>query len=792
MINPFHRGILFGTIVSAVATVFLIVTIFVVITAFTTAADTQKYIAKQLEELLDTVESTAGVACFVEDKQLAAELVAGLLKNEGIGSVVVKASNKELAHGIRAGLSENDASFGSASQSISRKIISPFSKDQVIGEITIQQDVNAINRQVSKKVYFTVSMLAVQLILVAAAVVLILYYIVVRPIKNLSINLRRIDPAAGEKLLLPAGHEGNEIYGLADDINKLTETLVIALGNEKRLRQQREIDEKKFRSIFDNASSGIFIADADGHLHSYNRSFIRLTHFPILEHGYSAKVSHVQWRNRDRLDDLINSCIENQTDQSFDLALNEDPPIWLNVALASIGEGQVQGVVSDVTQSKLSEATALHLAVTDELTGLSNRVGLERFFPDAIRQSMGMPLVMMLVDIKGFKHVNEYLGLPAGDLLLKIASSRMLSCLKKTDWLGRLGGDDFVVVLQGGAGRATAESVATRIVEILHRPVEINDTTINTGCAIGIACYPTDGTDLQGLLRSTEFALNYAKSEGKGDVQSFMPEMVATAEQRHKLESELGLAIQRGELRLFYQPIIDLKDERLVGAEALVRWQHPVRGLVPPDDFIPIAEESDLICDIGLWVLETACRQLATWQAEGKNLYLSINVSVRQIPDQLPASLLKETIDRHGLTASSLALEITEGVMLSDINKGINWIQDLRNEGFRIYMDDFGTGYSSLSYLKRFPINVVKIDKSFIRDMNEEINDRVLVQAISAMSKALGLQIVAEGIENEGQISFLKEIGCNYGQGYYFSKPVPASDFDRLEQNGLRFLVSKV
>jgi len=792
MINPFHRGILFGTIVSAVATVFFIVSIFVVITAFTTAAETQKYIAKHLEELLDTVESTAGVACFVEDKQLAAELVAGLLKNEGIASVVVKASNKELAHGIRAGLSENDASFESASQPITRKIISPFSKDQVIGEITIQQDVNAINRQVSRKVYFTVSMLAIQLILVAAAVVLILYYIVVRPIRNLSTNLRRIDPTAGEKLLLPAGHEGNEISGLADDINKLTETLVIALGNEKLLRQQREIDEKKFRSIFDNATSGIFIADEDGHIHSYNRSFIKLTHFPIYEHGHSPKISHVPWRNRDRLDELIISCIEKTIDQSVDLALNEDPPIWLNVALASIGEGQVQGVISDVTQSKLSEATALHLAVTDELTGLSNRVGLERFFPEAIRQNMGVPLVMMMVDIKGFRHVNEYLGLPAGDQLLKIASSRMLSCLKKTDWLGRLGGDDFVVVLQGGAGRATAESVATRIAEILRKPVEINDTTINSGSAIGIACYPTDGIDLHGLLRSTEFALKYAKSAGKGDVQFFVPEMVADAEQRHKLEAELGLAIQRGELRLFYQPIIDLKEDRLVGAEALVRWQHPVRGLVPPDDFIPIAEESDLICDIGLWVLETACQQLATWQAQGKNLYLSVNVSVRQIPDALPASLLKETIVRHGIPASSLVLEITEGVMLSDINKGISWIQDLRNEGFRLYMDDFGTGYSSLSYLKRFPINVVKIDKSFIRDMNEETNDRVLVQAICAMSKALGLQVVAEGIENEGQMIFLKEIGCDYGQGYYFSKPVPASDFDRLALNGPGFLVTKV
>jgi EAL domain-containing protein (putative c-di-GMP-specific phosphodiesterase class I) len=346
-----------------------------------------------------------------------------------------------------------------------------------------------------------------------------------------------------------------------------------------------------------------------------------------------------------------------------------------------------------------------------------------------------------------------------------------------------------VIVLQGEAGRVIAENVALRISDVLSKPVEINGSPIVSGCFIGIACYPADGTDLHGLLRSSEFALNYAKSAGKKDIQFFETEMVEVAEQRHKLETELGLAVKRGELRLYYQPIVDLREGRIVGAEALVRWQHPERGLVPPDDFIPIAEESDLICELGLWVVETACQQLATWQAAGRNLYLSINVSVRQIPDALPASLLKETIARFGIPASSVALEITEGVMLSDIDKGINWIQELRKEGFRVYMDDFGTGYSSLSYLKRFPINVVKIDKSFISDMNEETNDRVLVRAITAMSEALGLDVVAEGIENEGQIELLKEIGCHYGQGFYFSKPIPISEFDRLEQRGLQFIV---
>lgn len=791
MINPFRKGIMFGTLVSATVAVFGIIAIFILITAYTTAADTQKNFAKRFEELLDTVESTASVACFVEDQQLASELVAGLLKNNGIARVIVKGTNKELARGNGAGFTEVGAVHIPASHPIFREIKSPFNKNKVIGEVMIEPDVKAMDQKVWEKVYFEVALLAMQLFVVAASIVLILLYVVVRPIRALSNDLHSIDAAAGEKLLTPKGHEGNEIATLADDINKMTETLVAALHNEKQLRLQQEIDEKKYRNIFENAGSGIFISNVDGHLLSFNRSFVRLTGFSIDAHGHAPKLAHIHWADPARLEEVIALCIETHADQSIELELDAEKNRWLSMILSHIGDDQVQGVITDVTHGKQSEAAALQMAVTDKLTGLANRLGLERYLPDAIRHNHGEPLTMMLVDIKGFKQINESMGLSAGDQLLKATASRLLGCLKKTDWLARLGGDEFVVVLHGGATRIAAESVALRITEALRKAVEINEITITVGCSVGVAFYPTDGTDLQELLRSAEFALDHAKAAGNKDCQFFMPEMMVVAEERRKLETELRQSIHRGELRLFYQPIIDLEEGRILGAEALVRWQHPIRGLVMPDVFIPIAEETDLICDIGLWVMETACRQLAAWHAEGKSLYLSINVSVRQIPDALTASLLKEAIARHGIPANLLVLEITEGVMLSDIDKGINWITTLREEGFRIYMDDFGTGYSSLSYLKRFPIDVVKIDRSFIRDMDEESNDRVLVQAITAMSHALGLRVVAEGVENECQIALLKQMGCNYGQGYYFSKPIPASDFDLLQQKWIPDLFGK-
>lgn len=782
MINPFRKGILFGTAISIVGTALCVSAIFIVIVAFVTAANTREDFARDMAGLLDTVESTASAACFVEDGQLASELVSGLLKNDVVSSVVVKTANKELARGERPGFYRADAKQDPMVHSVSRKIMSPFSKDKVICEIKIEPNTKEASRLVWRNIYLTVSLLALQLFFVVAAVVLIVLYFVVRPIRALSNNLHSIDAAAGEKLLSPKGHEGNEIARLTDDINSLAGVLVDALRNETQLRIQQGINEQKYHSIFNNAGSGIFISDVNGHISSFNRSFVRLTHFPVDKHGQSPELAHVPWRNHERLRNKIEVCVKAGADQSVDLELNAEEPRWLNVILTRSGKGQVQGVVSDITLAKQSETTALRMAVTDKLTGLSNRLGLEHHLPDTIRHKHGEPLALMLVDIKGFKQINGSMGMPVGDLVLKIVSSRLKTCLKNTDWLARLGGDEFAVVLHGVSTQAVAESVATRIIGAIHQPIETNETSITSGCDIGIAFYPSDGTDLPSLLRSAEFALSYAKATAGKDFQFFMPEMVVTAEQHRKLEAELHQSIQHDELRLFYQPIIDLEEGRIVGAEALVRWQHPTRGLVPPDAFIPIAEKTDFICDIGLWVLETACRQLAVWQAAGQQLYLSVNVSVRQIPDALPPPLILEMLKRHGLPVSALALEITEGVLLSDINKGVKWLKELRDAGFRVYMDDFGTGYSSLSYLKRFPIDVVKVDKSFIRDMNEETNDRVLVQAIIAMSHALGLQVVAEGIENECQIILLRQMGCRYGQGYYFSKPIPVNEFDLLKQ----------
>lgn len=780
MINPFRRSILFGAIVSVVSIAFLVGVIFIFVTAIFTASNTAKATANHLEVLLDTVASSAGVACFVEDKQLASELVAGLLKSPEVSRALIRTTSKELASGTnREDAQRADARTTSLSP-VSRTIMSPFSKGLVIGEIRLEPNSLEISRIIHEKVSVAISLLAMQLLFIVTAVVIIVIFFVVHPIRSLSANLHSIDAKSGEKLLVPKGHEHNEIAVLTNDINSLMQTIVDALTDEQQCRIQLEVDEQKYHNIFENSGSGIFIANEDGHLTSFNRAFSHLTGINAEDSHTLPRLAHAPWKDQAQLLAIIAECVRTQTDQVADLELDTIPVHWYRVTLSAVGRNQVQGVVTDVTQGKESEAAAMKMVVTDKLTGLSNRVGLERYIPEVIRQKHGESMALMLVDIKGFKHINESMGVTTGDQVLKVAATRLMSCVKSTDKLARIGKDEFAVILHGVGTQTAAESVARRIVEYFNKTIDINGTLLSPKCNIGIAFYPGDGNDFPTMLRNAALAHSTVKLSEAADYLFFKPDMMVAAEQRYSLELDLRQSIQRGELRVFYQAIVELQSGRVVGAEALIRWEHPQRGLVVPDAFIPIAESTGFIKEIGVWVAEEVCKKLAAWRADQWPLYISINVSSHQIPDALPVSLLTKLIQHYDIPAGSIVLEITESAFLADFNKGVAWAKSLREVGFRIYMDDFGTGYSSLSYLKNLPVNTIKVDKSFIRDLVEPQQNLVLVQAIIAMAEAFGLDVVAEGVENEYQKSILKEMDCGYGQGYLFSKPVPAGQFEKL------------
>ena len=736
----------------------------------------------RLSQLLDTVESSASVACFAGDETLANELAAGLLETSEVRAVSIRAGEHELARRQRA--PDPGAARPAAETPLVRDIYSPFDPSMRVGQIRLTPNQSVIHEAVRHDLHLATLQMALQLILVACAVMVAVLLQVIRPIQAISDRLHLMDATRGERLAAPTGHGTTEIGLLVADVNRLADRLVQALDEERALRIRREIDERRYHAIFQNAETGIFILDAEGRLTSWNPAFARLLQLPGTTQAQVARsLLDLDWTEPARLGTLLLGCAGAQSCASADLRYrtHEGAERWLNVVLTALGDDSLQGVVHDVTEHKTAEESAIRLAVTDRLTGVANRLGLEQRLHELVlacelNQITGFALV--LIDFDDFRRVNEGFGLPAGDEILAEATQRLSACVKGTDIVARLGADQFALGLANLGRGLEVERVAKRVLESLRQHYFLAGSPLRLTASLGIAIHPQDGAaGIPGLLQHAELALSSAKSAGGNVIHFFDPHLATAAQQRRQLENDLRTAIREGRFILYYQPIVDLVEARLVGAEALIRWRHPVHGLVPPDDFIPLAEETGLINDIGLWVLEVAGRQLATWRAEDTPLYLSLNVSARQIPAGLPPRVLQDAAERLGFTPGSLALEITEGILLSEFSGAQGWLTEVRELGFPVYLDDFGTGYSSLSYLKRFAVDRLKIDKGFVRDIPHNTSDRALVEAVVAMARSLAIEVVAEGVEDQEHVRILRELGCRYAQGYHFSRPVPIAEF---------------
>ena len=438
----------------------------------------------------------------------------------------------------------------------------------------------------------------------------------------------------------------------------------------------------------------------------------------------------------------------------------------------------------DVAERKAMEASLTHQAFHDSLTGLANRALLLDRLGHALRSGArdGRHTAVLLLDLDDFKTVNDSLGHEAGDRLLVTIAGRLAECIRAGDTAARLGGDEFALVVEGVAGPGEAEALAGRIIEEVGRPVDLDGHVLLLGTSIGVTIAEGLGRDAQGVLRDADAALYAAKADGKGRHRVFEPGMLHAAERRLELITDLHLALERSELELHYQPILRLADGVVAGAEALVRWRHPDRDLVPPSEFIPLSEDTGLIVPVGRWVLRTACREAAAWTAPGPDEgapYVTVNVSPRQLDDGQFVGHVRAALAESGLPPHRLVLEITESCLSRRPEKALRVLQRLRQVGVRVALDDFGTGYSSLSQLARFPVDLVKIDRAFVADMSVG-RGAGLAAAIVSMGDALGLQAVAEGIEDEGQLADLRSVGCTLGQGFLFSRPVPERDIRPL------------
>lgn len=781
MKTPLIRdGILLRSILVTILAFCLVGVVTLAYTMHSARTQAEAQSQERIEQLLDTVQSTLRVAGFVKDRELAREVAQGLLSNPVVLRVTISESGNLLADLERRG----GASSGKAQQGILvRAIHSPFIDGEIIGEIRLTPDPEVIERHIRAEVISRTWQLLWQLTLIAGVMVVTLLAFVIHPISAISHELHRMKPTAGDRLRIPAGHRKTEIGRLVTDVNALADDLVRSLDEEHALRLQQELDEQKYHAIFDNAESGIFLVQRNGRVASWNPALARLLGIAdAREFSGQLDLLDLPWSDPAAIATLIERVFVTGEAAERDLMLQrpDRSHFWLNIVLSPVGDDLLQGVAHDVSAFKEAEADARRQAMTDPLTGLANRASLEHLLGTRIRQhhlQASPGFTLLHVDLDKFRHITEGIGVPAGDEILRTVATRLGTQIKDRDTLARLSGDIFIVILQNLSDDETIDKIIDRLMLSLRQPYLFEGSPIQLTASIGITLFPHDASDAPSLLRNAELACDKAKNAGGNQSAFFAPNLAEAAEQRRHLENDLRLAAPNGQFELYCQPIADLASRRITGAEGLIRWRHPERGLVPPDHFIPVAEQTGLINEIGLWVIETACRQLAEWQAAGIACYLSVNVSGRQIPDGLPPAAIADAMQRHGIDPGRLVLEITEGVLLNNIAEAQAWLQAIKQLGLRIYLDDFGTGYSSLSYLKRFPLDTLKIDRSFVQDMQPGNSECSLVEAIIAMARSLGLKVVAEGVETTEQLGMLARMGCHHAQGYHLARPLPPAEF---------------
>ncbi|GID26136.1 putative bifunctional diguanylate cyclase/phosphodiesterase [Paractinoplanes brasiliensis] len=459
-----------------------------------------------------------------------------------------------------------------------------------------------------------------------------------------------------------------------------------------------------------------------------------------------------------------------------------------------LSDPSVAGLVlntRDISERKELQDQLVHEAYHDALTQLANRALFRERVAEALRTKPDDDEVTVLfLDLDGFKEVNDSLGHLAGDQLLVQVADRLRASVREDDLVARFGGDEFAVLIQAPADGAEAERVARRIIDVLEEPFASESRNLHVQASIGLAAAgllesgETDGAEQ--LMRNADLAMYKAKSAGGSGYASYDPEMLSGLVARLELEADLRLAVERKQLHLHYQPTIDLATSEVIGFEALARWEHPTRGLIPPAEFIPIAEATGLIVPLGRWVLREACRQAVTWSREAgdRPIKMAVNVSVRQFDRADLVEVVSSILVETGMPANQLCLEMTESVLMTDTDDNLEQLVRLKALGVTLAIDDFGTGYSSLAYLRRFPVDTLKIDRSFVERLGALTDDTALADTIVQLGKSLGMDTVAEGIEEFGQLEALREMGCHFAQGYYFSRPVPASEAGRLFLEG--------
>ncbi|MFQ5455075.1 MAG: EAL domain-containing protein [Nitrospirota bacterium] len=557
----------------------------------------------------------------------------------------------------------------------------------------------------------------------------------------------------------------------------------------------REIEEEKKRinsQIFRNSNEGILITDPHANIIDVNSAFCRITGYTpeevkgkkpgIMKSGrHDAEFYKNMWATLAETGEWQGEIWNRRKN-------GELYPKWLSISAVKDNKNRLThyiGIFDDITKIKKTEEHIHWLAYHDVLTNLPNRTLFQDRLQQALNQSARNKLILavMFFDINRFKNINDTLGHHAGDKLLTNVGKRLSDCIRKVDTAARIAGDEFTIILPDIINAHSASLVAQRIIDALSMPFTVDGHEIFITVSIGITIYPFDGEGIDVLVKNANTAMYHAKQQGKNNYLFYSGKMNINDLDVLTMETELRHGLERKEFLLYYQPRVDSKTKQIIGMEALIRWRHPELGMVSPGEFIPIAEETGLIIPIGEWVLHTACEQTRSWHIAGfPSLCISVNLSGLQFKQQNLIEMIDRVLKETGLDCNCLELEITESIIMEDAESTLMKLCELKNMGIHLSIDDFGTGYSSLTYLKRFPIDILKIDQSFVRDITSDPDDSMIVQTIITMAHSLKMKVIAEGVETAEQLSFLQSHQCDEIQGYYFSRPIAAEPFTQLLQ----------
>ncbi|MBK5931318.1 EAL and GGDEF domain-containing protein [Halochromatium salexigens] len=587
-------------------------------------------------------------------------------------------------------------------------------------------------------------------------------------------------PLPVEVILVPVELEGESAYF----VHWLDRT------EETKARQR----ERQASTVFENSAEAIMVTDAEQRVLAVNRAFTKITGYAeaeilgrqpkLLGSGYQdASFFERMWQMIDNTGAWRGEIWNRRKD-------GESYPARMTITSVRDDHGQLLnyiGIFNDISEAKRSEEELYRLAHNDALTGLPNRTLLRARMEQSLQRAKRdeRMLALLFIDLDLFKNVNDSLGHSIGDELLKNVANAIEQEVRKADTVARLGGDEFVILMDGIDDPSTAAHLAERLCQLVSQPFQVADRELRLTASIGVSLFPSDGKSMDSLLSNADLAMYRAKDQGRNTYRFFEAEMTARAMQRLHLETALRGALARNELELLYQPQFELKSGRIFGAEALLRWTHPELGKVSPADFIPIAEEIGLISEIGGWVLEQACLQLNAWERQGFSVKrMAVNVSVQQVERLDLVDEINAILQRTGVAPGRLELEVTESLLMRNVERVVANLNALRELGVTLAIDDFGSGFSSLGYLKRLPISRLKIDKTFIDGVTVDDNDDAIARAIIALGRALGLDVIAEGVETQAQADFLEHEGCHEVQGYLFGRPMPAHALRQLAANG--------